>query len=60
MYPCGQKKKILMRKKKKTHGQNERQIEFTYVAGDEVTEFAMIPLNLRQVHCFVSVFEFSK
>lgn len=30
----------------------------TYVAGDEVTEFAVIPLNLRQVHFWYSIFEF--
>lgn len=30
----------------------------TYIAGDEVTEFAMIPLNLRQVHFWYSIFEF--
>lgn len=24
----------------------------TYIAGDEVTEFAMIPLNLGQIHFF--------
>lgn len=31
----------------------------TYIAGDEVTEFAVIPLNLRQVHFWYSIFEFS-
>lgn len=30
----------------------------TYIAGDEVTEFAVIPLNLRQVHFWYSIFEF--
>lgn len=30
----------------------------TYVAGDEVTEFAVIPLNLRMVHFWYSIFEF--
>ncbi|KAF7410417.1 hypothetical protein HZH68_004798 [Vespula germanica] len=31
----------------------------TYVAGDEVTEFAMVPLNLRQVHFSYSSFRVS-
>lgn len=30
----------------------------TYITGDEVTEFAVIPLNLRQVHFWYSIFEF--
>lgn len=30
----------------------------TYIAGDEVTEFAMIPLNLRQIHFWYSIFKF--
>jgi len=30
----------------------------TYIAGDEVTEFSVIPLNLRQVHFWYSIFKF--
>lgn len=52
-------------KKKQTynHTKMDRQMDeqtdkVTYVAGDEVTEFAMIPLNLRQVHFWYSIFEF--
>lgn len=37
---------------------DEQTDKVTYVAGDEVTEFAMIPLNLRQVHFWYSIFEF--
>lgn len=39
-----------------TDGRTHRQV--TYIAGDEVTEFAVIPLNLRQVHFWYSIFEF--
>lgn len=52
-------------KKKQTynHTKMDRQMDeqtdkVTYVAGDEVTEFAMIPLNLRQVHFWYSIFDF--
>lgn len=41
------------------NGQMDAHIDrVTYVAGDEVTEFAVIPLNLRQVHFWFSIFEF--
>lgn len=30
-------------------------VDFTYVAGDEVTEFAMIPFNLGQVHFILQI-----
>lgn len=43
----------------KTDGQMDAHIDrVTYVAGDEVTEFAVIPLNLRQVHFWYSIFEY--
>lgn len=38
---------------------DEQTDKVTYVAGDEVTEFAMIPLNLRQVHFWYSIFRVS-
>jgi len=42
-----------------TNGQMDTHIDrVTYIAGDEVTEFAVIPLNLRQVHFWYSIFEF--
>lgn len=41
------------------NGQMDAHIDrVTYIAGDEVTEFAVIPLNLRQVHFWYSIFEF--
>lgn len=33
-----------------TDRMRERESKVTYVAGDEVTEFAMVPFNLGQVH----------
>lgn len=41
------------------NGQTDARIDrVTYIAGDEVTEFAVIPLNLRQVHFWYSIFKF--
>lgn len=67
IYTCatGKRDRINKKEKDKTYihshknGQMDAHIDrVTYVAGDEVTEFAMIPLNLRQVHFWYSIFEF--
>ena len=59
----GEREREMKKKQTYNHTKMDRQMDeqtdkVTYVAGDEVTEFAMIPLNLRQVHFWYSIFEF--